>query len=43
MASSMIHIAVANEINKTLKRDNKSILIGSIAPDIAKQVGMEKK
>lgn len=42
MASSMIHIAVANELNKVLKRDKKSILIGSIAPDIAKLIGKAK-
>lgn len=43
MASSMIHIAVANEINRTLNRNNKKLLIGSIAPDIAKLIGMNKK
>ncbi len=43
MASSMIHISVANELNKTLKKDRKPFLIGSIAPDIAKQVGLNKK
>lgn len=43
MASSIIHIAVANEINKTLNRNNKKLLIGSIAPDIAKLIGMNKK
>lgn len=43
MASSMIHIAVANEVNKILKRNNKHILIGSIAPDIAKHIGMTKR
>lgn len=43
MASSMIHIAIANEINKKLNRNNKNILIGSIAPDIAKLIGMQKK
>ena len=42
MASSMIHIAVANELNKTLNRDNKKLLIGSIAPDIAKLIGRTK-
>lgn len=42
MASSVIHMAVANEVNKTLKRDNNAILIGSIAPDISKQVGETK-
>lgn len=43
MASSMIHIVVANEINKILDRNNKKLLIGSIAPDIAKLIGMNKK
>lgn len=42
MASAIIHIAVANEINKTLKRDNKKLLIGAIAPDISKTIGKEK-
>ena len=39
MASAIIHIAVANELNKELKRDKAKFLIGSIAPDIAKIVG----
>ena len=43
MASSIIHIAVANEINKVLKRTSSHILIGSIAPDISKLVGETKK
>lgn len=42
MASSMIHIAVANEINKKLNRDSSKLLIGSIAPDLSKQVGETK-
>ena len=42
MASAIIHMAVANEINKTIKRDNNKLLIGSIAPDIAKLVGENK-
>lgn len=37
-----MHIAVANEINKTLKRDQTKLLIGTIAPDIAKLVGESK-
>ncbi len=43
MASSMIHIAVASEINKVLKRDSSRLFIGSIAPDLAKLVGESKK
>ena len=38
MASAVIHMAVASEINKILKRDNNLILIGSIAPDISKHI-----
>ena len=42
MASSVIHMAVASEINKSIGRDNDKLLIGSIAPDISKQVGESK-
>lgn len=42
MASTVIHMAVANEINKVLKRDEGKLLIGSIAPDISKQIGENK-
>ncbi len=38
MASSVIHLAVAEELNKKLKREKKAFLIGSIAPDISKLV-----
>jgi len=43
MASSIIHICVANEINKKLKKKQSDILIGSIAPDISKHLGKTKK
>ena len=36
MASSIIHIAVAKEINKVLNRKESNLLIGTIAPDISK-------
>lgn len=42
MASSVIHMAVANEVNKVLKRDNSKLLIGSIAPDISKQIRQDR-
>lgn len=42
MASSMIHMAVASEINKKLNRDQSKLLLGTIAPDIAKLVGETK-
>ncbi len=43
MASAMIHIAIASELNKTIKRDRNKLLIGSIAPDMAKLTGDEKE
>ena len=42
MASSMIHLAVANELNKKLKRYPNKLFIGSIAPDLSKLVGEDK-
>ena len=42
MASSVIHMAVASEVNKKINRDNGRLLIGSIAPDISKQIGENK-
>ena len=43
MASVIIHAAICNELNKKLKRDTSKILIGTIAPDIAKLIGEDKK
>ena len=42
MASSMIHIAIASEANKRLKRDKSKLLIGTISPDISKLLGEKK-
>lgn len=42
MASSIIHIAVANEINKVIKKDKSKLFIGTIAPDISKLIGETK-
>lgn len=42
MASAVIHLCVANEISKKFKRNNFNVLIGSIAPDIAKIIGESK-
>lgn len=42
MASAMIHIVVANELNKKLNRDSNKLLIGTIAPDIARIVGIDR-
>ena len=42
MASFLIHMCVCDEVNKILKKDRKKMLIGSIAPDIAKLVGIDR-
>ena len=42
MASAIIHICVAKEINKTLQLPEKELFLGSIAPDISKQVGQTR-
>lgn len=43
MASAVIHLCVAKEINKYLHYDLNMILLGSIAPDMSKQVGQTKE
>lgn len=43
MASSLIHLTIAEEINKTIKVDNSLFYIGSVAPDIGKLVGISKQ
>ena len=42
MASSLIHIAVANELNKQLRKDYVKLMLGTIAPDISKELGESK-
>ena len=42
MASSLIHMAVAKELNKQLRRDYTKLMLGTIAPDISKEVGESK-
>lgn len=42
MASSVIHMCIAKEINKKLNMDQNMLLLGSIAPDISKHLGMTK-
>lgn len=42
MASVIIHMCVAKRANEILKRNEKVFLLGSIAPDISKQIGETK-
>lgn len=43
MASAVIHLCIAKELNKYLKMDEKELLLGAIAPDISKLVGETKE
>jgi hypothetical protein len=43
MASAIIHLCIAKKINETLKVNEKPFILGSIAPDLSKQVGESKK
>ena len=42
MASALIHIAVAKEINNNLQMNEKELFLGAIAPDINRQLGETK-
>lgn len=43
MASAIIHLCVAKELNKHLHMDENLFFLGSIAPDISKQIGETKE
>ena len=44
MASSVIHLAIAKELEKYFNIKNKyDYYLGSIAPDLSKQIGRTKK
>ncbi len=43
MASVVIHMAVAAEINKIIKKNQDKILIGAVAPDVCKFLNNSKK
>lgn len=43
MASTIIHICVAKEVNKKIKYNEKNLYLGTIAPDISKLIGKNKQ
>ena len=43
MASTMIHLCVAQEINKKIGHNRKELLLGSIAPDINQLLGFKRE
>jgi hypothetical protein len=42
MASTLIHIVIADKVNKYLKMNDKELFLGTIAPDLAKEIGLTK-
>ena len=42
MPSFLIHLATASKINEIIKKDERKILLGAIAPDISKFVGLSR-
>ncbi len=43
MASAIIHLCIAKEVNKVLGMDEKLLFLGTIAPDLSKQIGQSKE
>lgn len=43
MASAIIHLCIAKELNKYLHMDERKLFLGSIAPDISKHLGESKE
>lgn len=43
MASAVIHLCIAKKINDKLKINDKFLMLGSIAPDLSKQIGESKE
>ena len=43
MASAVIHLCIAKEVNKYLNMNLNELLLGSIAPDISKLIGESKE
>ena len=42
VASAIIHMCVAKKVNEKLKMNERELMLGTIAPDISKQVGETK-
>ena len=43
MASAVIHLCIAKEVNKILGMDEKLLFLGTIAPDLSKEIGQSKE
>ena len=42
MASAVVHLIIAKKVNEKLKMDERPLLLGSIAPDISKLIGLSR-
>ena len=42
MASAIIHLCIAKKVNEILKKNEKEFFLGTIAPDLSKQIGQTK-
>jgi len=42
MASAIVHICVAKELNKKLKVEEKTLYLGSIAPDLSAEIKLDR-
>lgn len=42
MASAIMHLCIAKKINEKLKRNEKELFLGAIAPDLSKQIGDDR-
>ena len=42
MSSAIIHIAIAKKVNEVINKNEKDLYLGSIAPDAAKIVGIDR-
>ena len=43
MASAVIHLCVAKKVSEHFHINNKELLLGSIAPDLSKQIGADRR
>ncbi len=43
MASAVIHLCVAKKVSEHFHINNKELLLGSIAPDLSKQIGDDRR
>ena len=43
MASTIIHLCIAKEVNKFFNRNEKDLFLGTIAPDISREIGQNKE